>query len=55
MEEEVDETLFWFEILEETQIIKSDELQSLKRETNEILSIVVASIKTTLNRINKSK
>jgi len=55
VEEEADETLFWFEILEETQIIKSDELQSLKRETNEILSIVVSSIKTTLNRINKSK
>ncbi len=55
MEEEADETLFWFEILEETQIIKSDELQSLKRETNEILSIEVASIKTSLNRINKSK
>jgi four helix bundle protein len=55
VEEEADETLFWFEILEETQIIKSDELQSLKRETNEILSIVVASIKTSLNRINKSK
>ena len=53
VEEESDESLFWLETLKENKIVKPDLLQSLIQEGNEILSIIVSSIKTTRQR-NKS-
>jgi len=47
VEEEADETLYWLEILEESSLIQKEKLSSLVKETNEILSIIVASINTT--------
>jgi four helix bundle protein len=52
VEEETDETIYWLEILEESGLIKSEETERLKRESNEILSIVVASINTIRNKAN---
>lgn len=46
VEEECDETLFWVEILAETKRVPPSRISSLQREGDEILSIVVASIKT---------
>ena len=46
VEEEADETILWLELIEETKIFKSEKLLPLKIEANEILSIIVASIKT---------
>jgi four helix bundle protein len=46
VEEETDETLYWLELLEESGLIDSTRLIHLKSETNEVLSIVVASLKT---------
>ena len=46
VEEEADESLYWMELLIETGLIKSQKLESLMKETDEILSITVASIKT---------
>lgn len=46
VEEEADETIYWLEILEESGLIPKEKLTALKIETNEILAIVVASIKT---------
>ncbi len=46
VEEEVDETLFWLELLSEMEIIHHDYLVSLMQENNALISIVVASIKT---------
>jgi four helix bundle protein len=46
VEEETDETLFWLEIIEELQLIKSEKITNLKKETLELLSIFVASLKT---------
>jgi four helix bundle protein len=48
--EEADETLFWLELIEKAEIFKSEKLVPLNNETNEILSIVVASIKTARKR-----
>ena len=45
VEEEVDEAGFWLEIFEESGYGLS-EIAPLKRESYELLSIVVASIKT---------
>ena len=53
VEEECDETLFWLEIIEDLKIFKEvEDLQSIKNEANEILSITVASIKTVKNKLN---
>ena len=47
VEEETDETLYWLEILEESSLASKDKIAELTKETNEILSIIVASINTT--------
>ena len=52
VEAEADETLYWLEILEESDLIPSPRIEVLKREVNEIISIVVASIKTIRNKQN---
>lgn len=52
VEEETDETLYWLEILDDGNFVDSKSLDELKKETNEILSIIVASIRTVKNRIN---
>jgi four helix bundle protein len=46
VEEECDEALYWMEMLVESGSVKSDLLKSLIDEGNQILSIVVASIRT---------
>jgi four helix bundle protein len=47
VEEECDESLFWMELLVENGYVKATRLNDLMKEGNEILSIVVASTKTT--------
>jgi four helix bundle protein len=46
VEEEADESLFWMELLVEAEIVKPKLLAALMTESNEILAMVVASIKT---------
>ena len=46
VEEEADECLYWMELLVEAEIISRPRLENLMTETNEILAMVVASIKT---------
>ena len=46
VEEEADETAYWLEIIEESDLLKSDDLRELKREVNELVAMVVASIRT---------
>src|SRR5688572_12075876 len=45
-EEEADEAIYWLELIAELGYIKAALLEKLIKEANEILSIVVASIKT---------
>lgn len=52
VEEECDETIFLLEIIEELQLFTEfEELESLKKEANENLSIPVASIKTVRSKL----
>jgi len=44
--EEADETLFWLELLEESQPVGAAKLTAAKQEANELIAITVASIKT---------
>ena len=46
VEEEADETLFWLELLTEVGLIPADRSDRLRGETNQILAIIVASIRT---------
>jgi four helix bundle protein len=46
VEEELDESLYWLELLIETQTIKRERLQPLVEEMNELLAMTVASITT---------
>ncbi len=50
VEEECDETIYWIELLIESGQIKSNLVQDLMKEANEILSMVVASLKTSRSR-----
>jgi len=44
--EEADETLFWLEIITETKMLPENSLHSLKDEVDQILRMIVASIRT---------
>ena len=55
VEEEADETAYWLEIIEESDLLKSDDLRELKREVNELVAIVVASIRTKSIGLNKEQ
>ena len=46
VEEEADETLFWLELLEESGIVPTKRLSALKKEADELVAIIVASINT---------
>ena len=46
VEEEADETVYWMELLIDADIVKRSRLSGLLEEANQILSIVISSIKT---------
>ncbi|MCX5919343.1 MAG: four helix bundle protein [Deltaproteobacteria bacterium] len=46
VEEEIDESIYWLELLVESKIIDIEKVQALIKEANELLAITVASIKT---------
>ena len=46
VEEEADESLYWMELIVESGLMSQEKLTSLMSETNEILAMTVASIKT---------
>lgn len=55
VEEETDETIYWLEVLEESKLVDNQKIQLLKQECEEILSIVVATIKTKRLNINNKQ
>jgi len=44
--EEIDETVFWIELLADTEIIRSERIAELLTEANELLAIFAASLRT---------
>lgn len=46
VEEEADEALFWMELLSEAELMRKGRLEGLMAEANEIIAMIVASIKT---------
>jgi four helix bundle protein len=46
VEEEADKTIYWLELMEESMLVKPQKTLAIKKETREIMAIVVATIKT---------
>ena len=44
--QELEETLYWLELLEESGIVVGDRVSILQKEANELMAIMVASVKT---------
>ncbi len=49
VEEESDETEYWLELLVEAELIPQSQIDSIYKETDEILAMTVSSIKTLRN------
>ena len=47
---EADETDYWLELMEKSEIIKSNQIADLKSDLNEITAILVTSLKTLKNQ-----
>ena len=50
VEQELDESLLWFELLVESGIVPANKMEPLQREAEELLKMTVSSIKTTKGR-----
>jgi len=48
VEEEADETLFWLELIGETELLPATKLNPLLREADEIVAIMAASRKSAI-------
>ncbi|MDA0246065.1 MAG: four helix bundle protein [Chloroflexi bacterium] len=55
VEEECDETLYWLELIAESEMISPDLLKDLIREANELTAIFVASGRTAKERLHQPK
>jgi four helix bundle protein len=53
VEEEADETLYWLEMLVEAELVSPPRLADLMKETDEIIAMTVASIKTLRDKNNR--
>ena len=54
VEEELDETIYWMEILIEAEIVKKSKLEALMLEANELFKIISRSIKTLRAKMTQS-
>ena len=51
VEEELDETVYWLEIIGETEILPQNRFSCLQKEAKELFKIIASSIVTTKNRM----
>lgn len=54
VEEELDETLYWLELIVESGLVKQELLEDLMKENLELFKIIVSSITTMKKKINSS-
>lgn len=55
VEEELDESMFFYEMLAEFNTVEVNELRELYKEADQLLSIIVASINTALINLEQRK
>lgn len=54
VEEEADETLYWLELFVRAELVPARKVAKLQQDTNSVLSMIVASIKTLRRKENGS-
>ena len=54
VEEELDETLHWLEVIMETELLPKNRLELLYEENKELLKIIVSSIISTRKHLNRT-
>ena len=54
-EEEIDETLYWLELIKHTQIFDESRMQPLIAEADELCAIITATCKTTSAKLRNRK
>jgi len=55
VEEELDETLYWLELIVESGLVKEELLNDLMTENQELFRIIVSSINTMKKKLNSKK
>jgi len=55
VEEELDETLYWLELIVESGLVKSNLLDDLIKENQELFKIIVSSIITMKKKLNSKR
>ena len=55
VEEELDETIYWLELIVLSKMIKEDLLNDLITENHELLKIIVSSVTTMKKKLNTDK
>lgn len=51
-QKEINETLYWLELLKETEYLSNEEFSSINSDAIEIIKLITAIIKTTKSNIN---
>lgn len=51
-QKEINETIYWLELLNETDYLSEEQFESINKDAVEIIKLVTAIIKTTKNNIN---
>ena len=55
VEEELDETIYWLEIIKDEELVKPELLEGLLKENEDLIKIIVSSIKTFRVKLNNEK
>jgi four helix bundle protein len=55
VEEELDETLYWLELIVESGLVKANLLDDLIKENEELFKIIVSSINTIKKKNNQKR
>lgn len=51
-QKEINETIYWLELLKETDYLNNEQFESLNNDATEIIKLITAIIKSTKNSIN---
>lgn len=51
--QELEETQYWIELLAESNMVKPEKLSSLTKESDELLAILVTSVRTLKSRMKR--
>ena len=53
-QKEINETIYWLELLSETKYITKEQFESINTDALELIKIITASIKTVKSKLSKN-